>query len=183
MNKELIKHIHAMEKKSLSNNDITNLCKGQCNVVTYSELPKYRTLDQLLGPFGACVLLYQTGTNYGHWTAIIKINPKLVEFFDPYALFPDSELNFVPQGIKAKTHQNFKYLSKLLYESPYQLSFNDDTFQKYAKEVNTCGRHAVMRVLLKDWSLEDYNNLVSNEKYDPDFIVTLLTEMIGNGML
>jgi hypothetical protein len=181
MNKQLVKYIHEAEKKSLSNNDILKLCNGQCNVVTYSELPKYRNLDELLGTFDACVLLYQTGVNYGHWCAIIKINPKLVEFFDPYGFFPDSELKFVPQGLRARTHQNFKYLSKLLYESPYQLSFNDDKFQKYASNVNSCGRHSVIRILLKHLPLEQYNELMNSTQFNPDFIVTFLTELIeGN---
>jgi hypothetical protein len=114
--------------------------------------------------------------------AIIKISPNLVEFFDPYSFFPDSELKFVPQGLKARTHQNFKYLSKLLYESPYQLSYNDDKFQKYSRNTNTCGRHTSIRVLLKDLPLEQYNNLMNSTQYDPDFMVTFLTELIAGNL-
>jgi hypothetical protein len=169
------KLISKLEKVSLSNNDLDRLCDYKVNVVTYDELPDYETLDQLLGPYGACILLYMTDLNFGHWTAIIKINNRSVEFFDPYGYFPDTELQFIPNDIKHETHQDERHVAKLLFESPYELSFNEHKYQKLKRNINTCGRHCAMRVLFKNMPLKEYNNMMYSTELTPDQLVSVVT--------
>ncbi len=169
MNKNIIED----EKISLSGNDILKLTNNKCNVIIYHDLVNYRTLDQALGKYGAFVVLYETSKNYGHWCCCIKINNKLVEFFDPISNKPDKEFKWVPDMYK----QN-PYLSHLMKESKYQLSYNHIKFQKNIRGVNTCGRWCALRIILKNYTLDQFKKVVSSPKYDYDYMVTLITNIL-----
>lgn len=168
------KNIIKLQQKSLSNYDITKLC-GDINVVTYQNLYKYETLDDLLGKNNACVILYQTNKNYGHWVAIIKINDNLVEHFDSYGIFPDDELNFVPDYLKKETNQDYRYMTRLLSESPYKLSYNEYKLQNRSSKIATCGRWVSCRIIMRHLPLSKFIKIFKDKKFTPDFIVTLLT--------
>lgn len=167
------KNILKLESIALSNKDILHLTNNKCNVMSYDDLLNYKTLDEALGPFGALCVLYEFGYRYGHWVAVIKVNDNLIEFFDPLSSKPDREWKFISDEYKKKP-----YLSYLMKESPYNLSYNQYKFQKNKKGINTCGRHCALRIILKNYSLEQYKKFLTNKKYDPDFMVTVLTEIL-----
>ena len=169
-----------LEAESLSYNDIEYMLDGKVNVVTYPELGDYETLDDLLGPYGRCVLLYMTGENFGHWTCVIKVNDDLVEVYDSYGIKPDRELNFIPNHLKESKRQDYAYLSQLLDDSPYQLSYNQHKMQKFAKGISTCGRWCVARCFYQHWPLEKFKKRFVNNEFniDPDKYVTILSELL-----
>jgi hypothetical protein len=169
--------IKLLERKSLSNKDIERLCPN-VNIVSYPDLYQFDTLDDLLGKEGACVILYKTSENYGHWCCIIKINPNLVEFFDPYGIFIDDEFDFMSYATRIEVGQTVPYVSQLLYNCPYKLSFNEYKFQQQKKNVNTCGRWTALRVIYKKLPLNEFKKMFISKKYDPDFISTLMTYFI-----
>ena len=166
------KQIINKEKVSLSDGNILHLTENKCNVMPYDELLNYKTLDEALGEYGALCVLYETSQNFGHWVAVIK-NNDLIEFFDPLSSKPDREWKFIIAEYRKKP-----YLSHLMRESPYKLSYNEYKFQKNKRGINTCGRHCAMRIILKDYTLEQYKQIMTNKKYDPDFLVTLFTEIL-----
>lgn len=165
--------IKQLEKVALSNKDISKITDNKCNVMSYTELLNYKTLDDALGQYGALCVLYETSHNFGHWVAVIKVNDKLVEFFDPLSSKPDGEFKFISSEYKKNP-----YLSHLMKESPYKLSYNDHKFQKNKKGINTCGRHCSIRINLKHLPLEKYKDVMTNSKYDADFIVTVMSELL-----
>ena len=177
---DFIKHY---EKVSLSDKDVFKLLDGKVHIEVYPNLHKYQNLDQLLGPYGACVLLFEAQPQYGHWCAIFKINDELVEFFNPYGTinegWPDDSLLYIPTGFRIKTHQYTPYLSLLLLSSQYELSYNDYQFQKHGNNIRTCGRHCVVRLWNKHLHLEEYKHLMDIEcdknNLNYDQLVTLLT--------
>lgn len=179
----MYKQILQKERVALSDKDILYLTENKCNVMTYSELLNYKTLDQALGEHGALCVLYETSANFGHWVAVIKINDNLIEQFDPLSSKPDRQFKYISDEYKKNP-----YLSHLMKESPYKLSYNQYKFQKNIKHVNTCGRHCAMRIILKKYSLEQYKKIMTtippfindknHKKYDPDFLVTLYTEIL-----
>jgi len=171
--KALENKILKLEKVPLSNHDIHKLTGGKCNVMSYTELLNYKTLDQALGKNGCLVLLYETDEHFGHWVAVIKINENLVEHFDPLSSKPDREWDHISAEYKKKP-----YLSHLMKESPYQLSYNQYKLQQNKKDINTCGRFCALRVILQHYSLEQFKKILTNPIYDPDFMVTLITEII-----
>lgn len=59
------KIIQTLESKPLSDVDISE--STGVKVICYSDLQNYRTLDQVLGPEGACVILFRVSPQFGHW--------------------------------------------------------------------------------------------------------------------
>ena len=170
-----------LQKISLSNEEMMKLVNNRANLVQYPELSKYNNIDQLLQPYGACIILYLTRKNYGHWTCVFKVDNNTIEHFDPYGLYIDEELNFnMDPYFRKVSGQDFPHLSFLLYNSPYNLSFNQYKFQQKIKDVSTCGRHTGMRLILRNLNLNDYKKLICSTKYTPDEVVTIITHAILN---
>lgn len=147
------KIVRDLEKKPLSDVDISE--SAECKVIPYSELQNYRTLDELLGPEGACVLLFRVSEEFGHWCCLFKhtetiarpgIEPT-VEFFDSLGMYPDSELKRTPTHLKAQLGQDISLLTNLINDSPYRCIFNSYKLQTSRNDINTCVRECFFLVL------------------------------------
>lgn len=151
------------KKRIKSTNTLQLLSKVNTNVVDYRDMYKYRRLDELFKN-GSCIIFFPNkGSDIGHWTCIFKRSPYEVEFFDSYGRNP------------AYYEDNKHYLTRLIYNSPYDVYYNDNRFQ--TKISAACGRHVVNRLLLRDLPLNDYRDLMTSE-YERDFaddFVTLST--------
>lgn len=172
-------------KKPMSDSDILSVVKGKCNVIKYRDLYKYQSVDELLYPYDACVILYETRPNYGHWVALTKHN-NLIEYFNSYGDLgkggrygmPDSELAFIDRQFVKDSGQDNMYLTKLLSadDCNYDLSYNEFPFQKMDNQSATCGKWAAIRILLKELPLADFKDLFYG-KYS-DNLVAFLTDNI-----
>ena len=131
---------------------------NRCNIITYSQIRNYGSIDQLLGSWGVCFVLYEWKEHYGHWCLLIK-SGKLLEFFDPYGGFPDSQLHHVPEAMKVKLGEDYPYLSRLMMHFEGDLSYNEFQFQKLDKETKDCGRWCILRAELKDAPLKVFADL------------------------
>lgn len=174
-NKQVAKVRKVLDKYNdipLSDADIKRLMGNQANVVTYSQLRNYKTIDQLLGPSKVCFLLYEWRKNYGHWTVITRHNND-IEFFNPYGGQPDDELDNVNPELRKELGEDHPYLCDLLRKCPYEITYNEFQFQKLDQGIKTCGKWCVIRAYLKDMDLYDFQKLF----YDmyADDIVTILT--------
>jgi hypothetical protein len=154
--------VKQFRNKALSDKDLIKLVDGKAKVIIYDKLHKYQNLDQLLEPYGAVFLLYLFKPNYGHWTAVIKRTPHIVEYFDSFGKPPDEVLEHIPREFRLKTHQNHCFLSKLFWESPYSIEYNDYHFQKYDKNIKTCGRFAALRVIFRHLTLNKFAKIFDN---------------------
>lgn len=179
-----IKHY---ENIALSDSDVLKLVNGKANLVLYPNIHKYRSLDELLQPYGACIVLYEAMPRYGHWCCIFKINDKLVEYFNPYGGlnegFPDGSLEYIDPEFRARSKQDHPYLSYLMYNSPYELSYNEHKFQKHDMNIKTCGRWCGIRLVFRSLLLEDFKLLIDELKrmlnVTNDEVVTILTMYIN----
>lgn len=174
----LKREIAKLKKYSFSNKDIKQFCNGEVNVFTYPDIGQYHDIEQLLHPYDACIILYLTTEHYGHWCALIKQTPDLIEFFDPYALMPDKEIAYIPKHFRKESGQNIPHLSRLLYQSDYKISYNHHRLQQLKNDVNTCGRHCCLRVVLKNMPLDEYASLFKKKDLSSDDIACLLTSVI-----
>jgi hypothetical protein len=168
--------------RPLSNFDIMNITDNMANLELYCNLHSYDSLDDLLGPYGACFLLFETKPNFGHWVLIHKLPNNHVEFFNSYGGFsgdggyPDDCLDFIPKKYRKKSNQDYPYLSKLLLDSGYDLDFNEYKLQSKNNNIATCGRWCIVRYFLSYIPLKKFAKMF--KKGDP--IVTVLTEWINN---
>ncbi len=171
------KKLKALMSKKLSDKDILRGCKGKTRIIDYSKLKNISNINQVLKN-GTCVILYELEPGIGHWTLINKINNQEIEFFDSYSFKIDDELKWIPEKYKKQLGSDFPYLTRLLLPFklvrvvPYRL-------QKMSKDINTCGRWVVHRVLNRKIPLMKYfkimKDLSNKTKLSPDQLITLFT--------
>ena len=153
--------------KSLSGTEVLDLLDNKCNLVQYSDLHNIKSIDELLGPYKKCVLLYQTSANYGHYCCVWEYNDTIF-FYDSYGSKPDSQLNFVPKDLKDELNSNHNYLIRLMYDSGKNVEYNQYEFQSKEPNVATCGRHCVNRLRFPEISINDYHDIFKDaSKYMP----------------
>ena len=168
---------------ALSDDDIKRLLKNKCNIVPYPSLHKYKTINELLYPYGCAVVLYETKEYYGHWVSVIDRSNKekcRIEVFDSYGLYkPDQELNFIDKDFRGSSNQDYPYLTRLLYDSGCEIHYNNHRLQSEDPDVATCGRWSVVRIWLRDLDVDEFSELMkSDPKRDPEQVVTKLTNYV-----
>lgn len=164
-------------KKPLSLLDIKKIANGKVRVVVYEDLYKIDNLDQLLYPYGCFVLLYQQSPTFGHWCAVIrhgKGTRAYIEHFDSYGISIDREHRFGNNKMQFTPR-----LTELILDSGYKkVICNKMPLQSKNNLINTCGRWAIIRCLLKQYNLSQFTDLFHNIKLTPDFYVTALTMFV-----
>jgi len=176
------KTLKQYENIALSNYDILKMLDKRVNIILYPNLHKYDDIDQVLGPYGACILLFEAKKRYGHWVCIFKQDNDLLEFFNSYGGYPDDSLKYIPNHYAKVSNQLVPYLSLLMDKSNYDLSYNEFQFQKKGSGTKTCGRHCVVRLMNRDKTLYEYVDYLDDicENYDCDYdeAVSMITEKI-----
>jgi hypothetical protein len=162
---------------SLSGNQILNALNGDTQIVTYKDIVKCDTLDDLFGDYDNAVILYLTDNNYGHWTCIFKKN-NVVYFFDSYGTKPDGQFKNIPDYVNKQNHQTYKYLTDLLLHCPYEVRFNQYKLQKHGDGINTCGRWVIERLRNKDLDENEFAEIFIKSGCEPDELITLLTKNV-----
>jgi len=176
-NQQLKKVIDEYKDIALSDRDLFELVAGKCNIIRIPNMYKYKSIDEVLGKNFAAFLLYEWKEHEGHWVSLIRHGNQL-EYFDSYGGevkgMPDAELDNIPKGkYKTQSHQDKPYLSYLLLDCPYELSYNEFKFQKLDPRVRSCGRWAAARILFKDLPLEQFKELFFGP-YSDD-LITIMT--------
>lgn len=169
--------IKEYENKALSDAEVLKLIDGKANMVMYRNLHKFNDIDEILGPHGACILLFEAKPNYGHWCCLFKLDNNTIEFFNPYGGYPDDSLDFISDKFKKQSNQDQPYLSQLMLDSPYDLTYNEFPFQKVGKNIKSCGRWCAVRLICKNMSLENFADFFFNNIGDE--LVTYLTMWIN----
>lgn len=174
------KILNDISNKPLSGIEILKMLKGRTKIIIYPKLEQYNDIDEILKPYGSCVILYLTQKNYGHWVCLIDHDDR-IEFYDPYKNYtPDSELKNIDYNFRIESNQIYPYLAMLLCKSKKDIEYNNYEFQKFNKNIKTCGRHCVSRILFKKYKLDEYNKIIKTlcKEYNltPDQLVTYITK-------
>lgn len=183
-----------MVSKLLSDTDVKKLI-GKCSkLITYPELSHYSSIDDLFKDCNKIILLYvneiKDNAVNGHWCLLtrVKRNGKtIVEFNDPYGYMPDDQLNFYSDKWRRESGQNYKYLTKLLYDFSLnpnnEVHYNELQLQKESPDVNTCGRWAAIRGYFYRIPLKTFQKRFEDlrEKgFDLDKVAVYLTNQMFN---
>jgi len=146
----------------ISNYDILEKLKGRTRLIFYEDLNTVDNLIPLLDK-GSLVILYKSKPDFGHWTAIIK-TPEGIEFFDSYGDKPEGAKKGVPKSFLIESNQYRNKLADLLYDasSQFQINFNNHKLQKEGKDIATCGKHVISRILNRDLTIDQYNKWLKN---------------------
>ncbi len=166
------------QSDELSGADINRMLRGSCPIIPYSKLSQYNNIDDVLGPNQCAVILYEMIENEGHWTCIFRNKKGRLVFYDSLGYPMDSELVFVNKYRKKNdmpTEQ--KELTRLVGNE--KVISNTESVQEDKANISTCGRFSVMRLLLRDLSNKQFNDIFMNdEDYKPDFFATLVTMLL-----
>lgn len=183
--------INQIINKSTTPEDIYRIAGKICNIFTYPELSRFRKIDSLFKrgnsdvakmcnldlPYDdkCCVILYMTGPNYGHWTALCK-NKTGINFLDSYGDIIDDQLLKIDKKIKG---QDKKLLIKLLLKCKYTIFYNDIKLQKLNTNIATCGRYCALYLKYDYLNVDEFTNLLISKakqyKLTPDQLVCLLS--------
>ena len=165
---QLVTHF---KTRDLTGQDIIKLIeKGP---VIYSDLKKYRNLNQLLGKEGYVVLLYQTSSKTtGHFVALFLRN-NVIHFQDSYGFKYDSEQQYAPFDEPLP-----RYLTQLIESDGRPVVWSKHDYQSKSSSIATCGRWSCLRIMLKSVSDMDFQHIFYNNKdayLTSDNLVVMLT--------
>jgi hypothetical protein len=152
-------------------------------ILLYSDLAKYKSIQKLLPKKKDFrIILIEEKALSGHWIAILR-NNNVIEVFNSYGTKPSSELNLLSEHQKQSLNENVKWLNVSLNKAmkQYHIIYNNKRFQKLDDNVNTCGKHVLLRLLMflyYDLDLAQYIQFIDflkrRLKLNADEIVSLL---------
>lgn len=145
----------------------------------YEDLHNIKSIDVLFGDKTAIYLLLQIrGDNapkVGHWVCLMHHKEKNeYYYYDPYGLSIAEDLSL--------THEH-RHIEDLL--RGYNFKVNKHRHQLMKDDVNTCGRHCVLRSVFYHLNGDEYNRHVIEPcikkrlVHNPDVLVALITGLIS----
>lgn len=161
-------------KIPFSEDDIRKVTNGKCKIIAFDEIHTFANMNELLHPYNCVIILYQAEKYWGHWTVVNKTHDDTIEFFNSYGVSPVETLNGTPPEYQPYGN----YINYLIKSEGWKCIYNTTNLQSKKRNINTCGRWASIRVLLKHIHLKKFIELFINQKNEPDFYVTSLTMFI-----
>jgi hypothetical protein len=159
----------------LSDADIRKMLGDDISIMTYPDLNNIDDINDIFDAKGRCILLFLTSSpTAGHWCCLLN-KKKGIEFFDPYGEAPEEQKDGAPAALLDQLNQRQPVLTDLMRKSGKPVFYNTFPFQKTESDVNTCGRHAVVRCLYAPYSLKKYKAIIDSSGMSPDDFVSGLT--------
>jgi hypothetical protein len=159
----------------LSNTDLerhTGITQDQ--IVKYSELADYNKIEDLLPTDNSFkIILIEDRFNAGHWVCVLRYKNKgksTIEYFNSYGAKWDTDWKFINKMMRIILGQNTNEMTRLMNQAEkdgFEVVWNRKKFQKLGSNIQTCGRHCVMRIeALKMGydSIDDYEKLIKKFK-------------------
>ena len=165
-----------LKYRPLSDSEIVGLLDGQTVVRKYNELDRFSSIDELLAPYGNCVILLETAKNFGHWICI-KRTGKMVSFFDSYGGFPDNQKHYINEDFLEKSGQSYNKICELLYKASFSslVEFSNRKLQNIKNsKVATCGYWCALFIKSGMTVDEFYKYIDSFHVKDKDSLVVSL---------
>lgn len=176
--------IESEKAQALSDADLRALIPG-VPITLYKDL-KGATLASITDGAGRGMILFTDeetpDTISGHWFAVLPQRTGYL-VFDPYggtASDPWHDgVKFVSRQELSQLGQGRPLLDDLFRRAGVRVLFNETPFQKRENDVNTCGRHCVVRLWNRDMTNSEYKSYIYSQGPDADATVTRLTEARG----
>jgi hypothetical protein len=175
-----------LEGLPYSEHEVKRAAENKCNIVLYSELGDVNDIFDILKPYGACIILYETKPNYGHWTALMSNKVKgtadkekrVLEYFDSYGMPMDDAIERNIDNIRSILPE--KWLSRLVKQAADQgkidgLIWNNKRLQAFKPGVATCGRWCALRVAMRWMPLSKFQEKFIGQTFNPDYYATIMT--------
>lgn len=171
---------------ALSNDDINDILDPDTKIFSYPKFCEMSHIDEAFDSIGRCVFLFLTESpTSGHWLCMFKRGGNTIEYFDSYGGKPDSQREWLSEEQLEMLGQEDCCLTNLLRASRYKVYYNTHQYQKDRKDINSCGRWCVARLICKDMSNLQFYNLIKEQmkerglKSADDWVAIFTYEMLG----
>lgn len=168
--------IDKIKKISTSNDELSKKMGRPIKIIKYSQLKKYRDIDELLGPYGECIILYETQPNVGHWVCCFRRtdDKNIISFFDSLGLMPDDQFHSICVKFRKESGIYYPYLTYLLSKTKSKVEWNEYQLQEHGSHVATCGRWCILRLRMKHLDPNKFYELFKDDNnIDSDDLVIL----------
>lgn len=155
----------------------SKLGNEETRFILYDNLRHVKSVTELMAGANSVFILFQIKNpsgppSVGHWAVLIKTNVGL-SYYDPYGLVLSQDIQLTGEPA---------WLEKLL--SPLNVEMNTIRHQKFRDEVQTCGRHIVVRSIFHFMTNVQYNKFVIQPVLhfveDADVFVSLMTVFLDD---
>jgi len=172
----------------LSSGDIKKIFNKKIKIILYSDLAKYKKIEDVLKPHNRVMILYYweapdqygNGNFFGHWVCLFLNKNNMIEVFNSFGGWIDDTLKQIDKDFREDNDENFKYLTNLLYDycdrTNNKIVYNAKQLQAKI-DTSTCGRWCAYRMLRDDLSIIEFNRLFKNLKTN-DMKITKITNKL-----
>lgn len=172
--------------KPLSDEELISLVDHKARLVTHDQIGSFRDIDDLLGPDGACIILYvlrimDDGADSlnGHWCCLFKSEwgDDCISYFDSYGNRPDDPLNYISPEAKARFGDK-PILSRMLKDDGRMVVYNNAKLQHKDQGINVCGRMCALRLNMRDidgYEFADIMTTFDKKGLPSDVLSSILT--------
>jgi hypothetical protein len=170
---KVIKDIYSQD---LTGSDIQITTNGKCPVHLYKDLLKYNSIQEILGEYNKCIVLFPVKSSQdGHWCCMIYHDDiNTLEWFDPYGFSWDQELKY-SEDTKWTQYNIIGQLMQKAQEQGIKTMWNKYRFQQLKDGINTCGKHSSIRARFSYLKIDEYAKLMLHQNETPDYLVSILT--------
>lgn len=171
---------------ALSNDDIQAILEPDTKIFTYPAFADMESIDEAFDQLGRCIFLFLTQSETaGHWLCMFKRDDNTIEYFDSYGQKPEAQREWLTEEKLTELGEGEPYLYDLMRQSGYKVFYNKFPYQTDRNDINTCGRWAVARLIMKDYSNMQFHNAVKADmkergikKWD-DWAAVFTAEILG----
>jgi len=173
------REIKARIAKPLTDADIERHT-GLTEIVKYSELDKYKSIEDLLPTDkSAVIILIEDRLNSGHWVAVMRYG-KTIEYMNSYGSRWDTDWKFINRMVRMILQQNTNEMTRLMDKAKadgWNTIWNKHRFQKISSQIQTCGRWCVLRIemMKMGYNLQEFYDFIKKREKElgekSDFIV------------
>jgi hypothetical protein len=186
MSDEQQEQIKKIKEYALSNDDINKILEPDTKIFTYPEFGDMESIDEAFDQLGRCIFLFLTQSDtVGHWLCMFKRGDDTIEYFDSYGEKPEAQREWLTPEKLEELGEGEPYLYNLLKASGYKVYYNKFPYQADKNDVNSCGRWAVSRLIMKDYSNLQFYNAVRQDmkerglKNMDDWVSIFTFEILG----
>jgi len=165
------------ESYSLTFQDLKSICRNDVHIIEFHTLDHMSNWQELFKYTPNVIIYWETeSSSIGHFSALmLRDGGSTIEIFDSYGLSVKDCFKFARYDYRYSGGVN--YLEMILSQSGKKIVTNYVKLQSDSSHINTCGRHAAMRLRFASMSSSDYVNFLKSSRANFDELVTIMTVM------
>jgi hypothetical protein len=163
--------------RALSKKEVLMLAGINIPLITHRMFSKIKKLESLM-IYPAILVLYEKVDHLGHWVCIIfHKKRKVIEFFDPYGLFPDTEQIFISKDMWISSFIARLFFNFITTNPDWKIEYNSERLQRIFPGIGTCGRWVGVRLRYRDIPLEEFVEYF-RDKQNKDKIIVEFSDFL-----